>query len=226
MIHCGTGITSPQSPKARQSQHPPALADRWGPPPPGLTLSQMNSHHPHPTGLNWELSPAPPRPPASLSSLHGGCPGTASVTSSWGQQAPPCLPSNLCGALGVILLKTYQVTSPPPAQHLARSLPIHSAFKYHVPQDGAQGQALGRMSVKEKWNKMEWIAPGCPQTAQGPATALWGPAAHLGGGYDSSFFWSSYCRGAGLRAPPFPEPPDSSQDFCPFRPAEPGPELL
>lgn len=50
---------------------------------------------------------------------------------------------------------------------------------------------------------MEWIARACLHPAQGPAkwgTRAW--AAQRERGVDSSFLWSSYCRGEGWA--PFP----------------------
>lgn len=102
---------------------------------------------PHPTGLNWELSPAPPRPPASLSSSTVAAPGTASVTSSWGQQAPPCLPSNLCGALG----------------HPSKNIPGHITSPYSTPcKKPSHSPAPGQI-------------PSILSVPPGPLVDTWGP---------------------------------------------------
>lgn len=78
------------------------------------------------------------------------------------------------------------------------------------------GAGLGKTSGKETWNKMEWIAQGLP-----PPTPTLGCL--RGGRGDSSFLWSSYCRGmwgGGLPSPP--QPQNFSGLFLPFGPAKPG----
>lgn len=54
------------------------------------------------------------------------------------------------------------------------------------------------------WN-MEWIVQGLPRPTQGLCHGARGPGLLGGEGSDSSFLWSSYCRGVGgLSSPPQP----------------------
>lgn len=81
-------------------------------------------------------------------------------------------------------------------------------------------------------NKMEWLVRGPPFSFTGdpwaPVTGHRGPAACRAGGADSSFLWSSYCRGVGGGEAPLPhQPPKLFSGFLSFRSAEPGgPGLL